>query len=107
MQAFMRRPFSYAGSFLLIGTLIVFFGFHTIAGERGLLERSGLDHEIVMAQEELALLNKQNNLMESRIRLLRVGAIDADMLAETARAQLGLYLENDVIISIDMDKLKF
>jgi hypothetical protein len=29
------------------------------------------------------------------------------MLAETARAQLGLYSENDVIISIDMDKLKF
>ena len=103
----MRRPFSYTGSFLLIGTLIVFFGFHTIAGERGLLARSSLDREILIAQEELALLNKQNNLMENRILLLRAGAIDADMLAEAARAQLGLYLENDVIISIDMDKLKF
>jgi cell division protein FtsB len=45
--------------------------------------------------------------MESRIRLLRAGAIDADMLAETARAELGLYSENDVIITIDMNKLKF
>ena len=107
MQAFMRRPFSYAGSFLLIGTLIVFFGFHTVAGERGLVARGGLDREILMAQEELAFINKQNNLMESRIRLLRVGAIDADMLAETARAELGLYSENDVIITIDMNKLKF
>ena len=73
MQAFMRRPFSYAGSFLLIGTLIVFFGFHTIAGERGLLARSGLDREIVMAQDKLALLNKQNNLMESRVRCFGQG----------------------------------
>ena len=61
----MRRPFSYAGSFLLIGTLIVFFGFHTIAGERGLIARGGLDREILMAQEDLALINKQNNLMEA------------------------------------------
>ena len=71
------------------------------------MARGGLDREILMAQEELALVNKQNNLMESRIRLLRVGAIDADMLAETARAELGLYSENDVIITIDMNKLKF
>ena len=34
-------------------------------------------------------------------------AIDADMLAETARAELGLYTPNDVIISIDMSELKF
>jgi cell division protein FtsB len=29
------------------------------------------------------------------------------MLAETARAELGLYSPNDVIISIDLSKLKF
>ena len=29
------------------------------------------------------------------------------MLAETARAELGLYAPNDVIISIDLSNLKF
>ena len=33
--------------------------------------------------------------------------LDADMLAETARAELGLYAPNDVIISIDLSNLKF
>jgi cell division protein FtsB len=34
-------------------------------------------------------------------------SIDADMLAETARAELGLYAPNDVIITIDLSNLKF
>jgi cell division protein FtsB len=34
-------------------------------------------------------------------------AIDADILAETARAELGLYAPNDVIITIDLSNLKF
>ena len=38
---------------------------------------------------------------------MRSGAIDADMLAETARANVGMYNKNDVIISIDLTKLKF
>ena len=36
---------------------------------------------------------------------MRSGAIDADMLAETARVNVGMYNENDVIISIDLTKL--
>ncbi len=71
------------------------------------MARAELDRKILAAQEELALLNKQNRLMENRVRLLRAGAIDADMLAETARSELGLYSENDVIITIDIEKLKF
>ena len=54
-----------------------------------------------------ALLKKQNHFLEHRIKLLRSGAIDADMLAETARANVGMYNKNDVIISIDLTKLKF
>ena len=63
--------------------------------------------EIQAARESLALLEKQNHFLEHRIRLLRSGAVDADMLAETARANVGMYSENDVIISIDLSKLKF
>lgn len=107
MYPSLRRPIAFAGSLVLIGTLIVFFGFHTIAGERGLLARGDIDREIQSARESLALLEKQNHFLEHRIRLLRSGAVDADMLAETARANVGMYSENDVIISIDLSKLKF
>jgi len=107
MYTSLRRPIALAGSLVLTGTLIAFFGFHTIVGERGLLARADIDREIRAARETLALLNKQNHFLEHRIRLLRSGAVDADMLAETARASVGMYGEDEVIISIDLNQLKF
>ena len=107
MHQSFQRTFAFAGGLVLTGTLVVFFGFHTIVGERGLMVRSDIEREIRAARETLALLNKQNHFLEHRIKLLRSGAIDADMLAETARANVGLYNKNDVIISIDLTKLKF
>ena len=107
MHQSFQRPFAFAGGLVLTGTLVVFFGFHTIVGERGLMARADIDREIQAARETLALLNKQNHFLEHRIKLLRSGAIDADMLAETARASVGMYNKNDVIISIDLKKLKF
>lgn len=106
MSSLSRRSLIYIGNFVLISTVFLFFAFHTIAGERGLLARNDIDRDIRSAQEELALIDKQNHFLENRIRLLRSGAIDADMLAETARAEVGLYSKNDVIITIDMDNLK-
>ena len=107
MHQSFQRPFAFAGGLVLAGPLVVFFGFHTIFGERGLMMRADIDREIQAARETLALLNKQNHFLEHRIKLLRSGAIDADMLAETARANVGMYNKNDVIISIDLTKLKF
>jgi cell division protein FtsB len=46
-------------------------------------------------------------MLEKRISLLQTGAVDADMLAETARSDVGLYAENDVIITIPLKILKF
>ena len=107
MNQSFQRSFVFVGGLVLTGTLVVFFGFHTIVGERGLMVRSDIDREIQAARESLALLNKQNHFLEHRIKLLRSGAVDADMLAETARANVGMYNKNDVIISIDLTKLKF
>ena len=107
MNQSFQRSFVFVGGLVLTGTLVVFFGFHTIVGERGLMVRKDIDREIQAASEVLALLNKQNHFLEHRIKLLRSGAIDADMLAEIARANVGMYNKNDVIISIDLTKLKF
>ena len=107
MHKSLRRLLALAGHFILIGTMMAFFGFHTFAGERGLMARASLDRDILLARERLALVEKQNYLLEQRISLLQTGAVDADMLAETARADVGLYADNDVIITIKLDNLKF
>jgi len=53
------------------------------------------------------LLEKHQTFLTHRIGLMHKGGVDADILAETARAELGLYAPNDVIVSIDLSDLKF
>ena len=103
----MRKTFAFACSFFLLGTMIAFFGFHTVTGERGILARPQLEHKIIQAQEQLALLEKHRSFLNHRIALMQKGGVDSDLLGETARSALGLYAPNDVIVSIDLPNLKF
>ncbi|MEC8091395.1 MAG: septum formation initiator family protein [Pseudomonadota bacterium] len=107
MYAARQRIMVMMGGSLLLSSVVIFFGFHIFAGERGILARPELDRKIMLAEEKLDLLNKQHGFLSNRIKLLQADSLDADMLAETARAELGLYAPNDVIISIDLSNLKF
>ena len=107
MTANTRKPITFLFSFVLLSAIVSFFGFHTVSGDRGLLARPNLELKIVQAEEQLVLLKQHQRFLEQRISLLRSGSIDADILAETARSDLGLYGPNDVIVSIDMSNLKF
>lgn len=102
-----QRLIFMTGSFLLTSTLALFFGFHIIAGDRGILARPELDRKIILAEEKLELLQRHQQFLAQRIGLMQSDSVDADMLAETARAELGLYAPNDVIITIDLSNLKF
>ena len=94
----LNRPLTYFGSFMLLGTLIAFFGFHSLAGERGFLMRDNLDRQIAAAQEHLQLLKKENTELESRISLMKSDIVDKDLLEEMARNELGLFADNDILI---------
>lgn len=107
MATTLRKGVTISSVCLSVGVIALFFGFHTFAGERGLMARGELDRQIILAREELALLQKQNTFLSHRIDLMRQGQIDSDILSETARAELGLYAPDDVIITIDISKLKF
>ena len=107
MATTLRKGISTSFVCLSVGLIAVFFGFHTFAGERGLMARGEVDRQIILAREELALLQKQNAFLSHRIDLMRQGQVDSDILAETARAELGPYRTDDVIITIDISDLKF
>ena len=107
MYAARQKFMVMVGSSLLLSSVVVFFGFHIFAGERGILARPELDRKIRLAEEKLDLLVKHHEFLSQRIDLMQADSLDADMLAETARAELGLYAPNDVIITIDLSKLKF
>ena len=107
MTANTRKPVTLFGGFVLLSAIISFFGFHIVSGERGLLASPGIKLKIVQAEEQLELLNKHKRFLHQRIALLHSGSVDADILAETARSELGMYGPNDVIVTIDMSNLKF
>ena len=97
-----RKPMTFICSFVLLSGIVSFFGFHIVSGDRGLLARPDLELKIVHAEEQLALLKKHQRFLQHRIALLHSGQVDADILAEKARSELGLYRPNEVIVSIDM-----
>ena len=94
----MRKTVACAGRRLLRGTVVVLCGGHTGAGERGMLARPQRERKLMLAEEQLALLEKHQTFLSHRIGLMHKGGVDADILAETARAELGLYAPNDVIV---------
>ena len=107
MYAARQRIMVMIGGSFLLSSVVIFFGFHIFAGQRGILARPELDRKIMLAEEKLDLLDRQHYFLSRRIKLLQTDSLDADMLAETARAEMGLYTPNDVIISIDLSNLKF
>ena len=102
-----RNPVVFIANIILLGTIVTFFGSHIVFGDRGLLARPALERKIIEAQDRLHILKKHKQFLEQRILLLQSGFIDADILGEKARSELGLYGANDVIISIDSTELKF
>ncbi len=101
----MRKPLGVASSVVISGLIIVFFGFHTFAGDTGWLAKAEIEREILVERSKLAQLEKENLLQRHRIELLKSHQLDADMLSEIARSKLGLFSAKDVIISIQVEKL--
>ena len=101
----MRKPLGVASSVVISGLIIVFFGFHTFAGDTGWLAKAEIERKILVERSKLAQLEKENLLQRHRIELLKSHQLDADMLSEIARSKLGLFSAKDVIVSIQVKKL--
>src|SRR5271166_2757284 len=67
---------------------VVYFGYYTIWGSRGLLALTDTQARLAVAQEQLASLSDDRHRLEHRIQLLQPGSVDPDLVEEIARAQL-------------------
>jgi len=84
-------------TFALMG-LIVYFVFHGLTGERGLLLSSQREAILNARSKELADLSKRRLDLEARARLLRDNSLSADLLEERARSLLGFADPKDYVI---------
>ncbi|MBL8631153.1 MAG: septum formation initiator family protein [Rhodospirillaceae bacterium] len=77
---------------------MVYFGYHAVQGDRGLIAWWNLRFEIERANATLAEVSAEKKALEHRVALLRSESLDPDMLEERARVMLGAVGPNDRIV---------
>lgn len=77
---------------------VLYFGYHAVHGERGLLAWWHLRHEVTLAKAELATVRAARMTLEHRVSLLNPSSLDPDMLEERARVMLNYGRADDIVI---------
>ncbi len=104
MQEIRKRAGFIAGPVLGI-SLMCYFGYHLVQGERGLLSWLRLTQDVKLAKSRLAELNNEREALDRRVSLLRPEHLDRDMLDERARATLNLVGPHEIVI-LNSDKAR-
>jgi cell division protein FtsB len=87
--------------------IAVYFLYHTIQGERGILSWMRLRGKIQESQQELTILQEQREALDHRVTLLRPNSLDPDMLEEQARKVLNFGRKDEVVVpNEELEKLE-
>jgi cell division protein FtsB len=78
--------------------LAVYFGYHAVNGNRGLLASQQLTDELKASEKRLAALEDERTRLERRVKRLRPESLDPDLIDELARETLSMVEPEDVII---------
>ena len=79
-------------------SLVVYFAYHLVQGDRGLLAWMRLNQQVREVKTTLAAVEAERSTLERRVDLLRPEHLDRDMLDEQARSQLNLIGPNETVI---------
>jgi len=83
--------------------IIVYFVYHTLHGDRGFFSYVQLKSELATAEQKLDVVQKKRETLEHRVALMHPDRLDADMLEEQIRRNLGYANPQDIIIFKDDD----
>ncbi len=78
---------------------IAYFAYHMIQGERGLIAWQKLDLKVQQTETEFAALQKEHDILENRVKLLRDESLCPDLLNERAKKVLGYLHPNEVVVN--------
>ena len=87
-----------SGILIFCTLLSLYFLFHGISGDRGLLKLLYLKSEIAEAQKIADSYSLQKQKLEEKVRLLSSSSLDLDLLDERARVVLNLIGHDEFII---------
>jgi cell division protein FtsB len=80
---------------------VLYFAYHGLNGDRGLLAWRTVEHEVEVARAEFDRVKTEREAIEHRVRLLYPESLDPDMLDEYARRFLNYGLPGEVVIMDD------
>ena len=75
-----------------------YFLYHTVQGERGIMALLALNQQVRNAATLAASTDAEREGWERRVRLLRPGSLDADLLDEQSRLMLNVGRADEVVI---------
>ena len=91
------RPYIPTAVFSL---LIIYFSFHALTGDRGLLTGAARDKVLAERTAKLEQLRAETRELRSRVQLLRTNNLSRDLLEERARMLLGYADPRDYVIRV-------
>lgn len=94
-----------SGLLIFCTLLSLYFIFHGISGERGLLKLLYLRNEISEAEQIANMYHQEKIKLEEKVKLLSSSSLDLDLLDERARIVLN-FVGKDEFIILDADDNK-
>jgi cell division protein FtsB len=79
-------------------SLVVYFSYHLVEGDRGIVAWRQLNDKITTAETQLAQSEAVRTALDRRVALLRPNHLDRDMLDEQARQTLNLVAPDERVI---------
>lgn len=83
--------------------LSLYFSYHLVAGHRGYYSLVNLEREITVLTAKYAALEAEREVVERKVKMMRPGSVDRDLLEERARHVLG-YQRSDEVALIHSSK---
>ena len=78
--------------------LIVYFLYHAVQGDRGLIAFWQLSKQVTQAENTYSMLNQKRAELQNRVTLLNPYSLNSDMIDERARLMLGYTKPDEVVI---------
>ena len=94
----LRLRSSYIIGPFLGACLFIYFLFHAVQGDRGLIAYWQLTKQIEQAAATHRILERQRSKIMNRVSLLNPHTLDRDMLDERARFMLGYSQPGEIVI---------
>lgn len=86
---------------LLSSTVLVYFLYHLIQGERGVLSLMNLRKDVKQNEEICNRLSEEKDYLEHKIALLNTNHLDIDLLEERVYSVLHYARNDEIVIFLD------